>query len=163
MEEYKIGFNWKNIGQIMLFLILAVAVIIGIGFLDNVLYKKEPEITATMTDSTQLAEGELQIEDIKEGTGVEVKNGDTVSVHYKGTLTDGKQFDASYDRNQPFDFTVGESQVIEGWHQGLVGMKVGGKRKLTIPPNLGYGEQGSPPVIPPNSTLVFEIELLEIK
>ncbi|OGM59716.1 peptidylprolyl isomerase [Candidatus Woesebacteria bacterium RIFCSPLOWO2_01_FULL_37_19] len=106
---------------------------------------------------------ELKVEDIEVGKGQEVKDGDTVSVNYKGTLTDGKQFDSSYDRGQPFEFEVGAGDVIKGWDQGLVGMRVGGKRKLTIPSELGYGEQGAGVDIPPNSTLIFEIELLEIK
>ncbi|MEZ4372149.1 MAG: FKBP-type peptidyl-prolyl cis-trans isomerase [Polyangiaceae bacterium] len=106
---------------------------------------------------------ELKKEDIKEGTGPEVKDGDTVSVHYTGTLLDGTKFDSSKDRNEPFEFTVGKSSVIKGWHEGLVGMKKGGTRKLTIPASKGYGKAGSPPTIPPNATLVFEIELLEIK
>jgi len=107
--------------------------------------------------------GDLKIEDIKVGEGSEVIEGNEVSVHYTGTLTDGKKFDSSLDRGQSFSFTVGERQVIEGWDKGLLGMKVGGKRKLTIPPEMGYGAQGAGGDIPPNSTLVFEIELLEIK
>lgn len=107
--------------------------------------------------------GTLQSEDLVVGNGPAVKSGDTVSVHYTGWLSDGSKFDSSLDRNQPFEFTVGQGRVIQGWDQGLVGMQVGGTRKLTIPPNLAYGEQGSGNVIPPNATLVFEIQLLEIK
>ncbi len=105
----------------------------------------------------------LQSTDIVVGKGAEAKTGDTVSVHYLGTLTDGKEFDGSRKRNSPFVFKLGEGRVIKGWDQGVVGMKVGGKRKLVIPPALGYGERGMPPVIPPGSTLNFEIELLEVK
>lgn len=104
----------------------------------------------------------LIIEDLVTGSGQAAKEGDTVSVHYTGTLTNGQQFDSSLDRGQPFTFTIGVSSVIQGWHEGLVGMQPGGKRKLTIPPELGYGEQGAGGVIPPNATLIFEIELLEI-
>ncbi|MEW5849408.1 MAG: FKBP-type peptidyl-prolyl cis-trans isomerase [Myxococcota bacterium] len=105
---------------------------------------------------------ELQIEDIKQGTGKEAKKGNTVVVHYVGTLTNGKKFDSSRDRNEGFDFVLGAGQVIKGWDQGVAGMKVGGVRKLTIPPDLAYGKRGFPPVIPPDSTLIFEVELLEV-
>ncbi len=101
-------------------------------------------------------------EDIKVGTGPEAKAGDHVFVHYTGKLTDGTKFDSSLDRNEPFDFTLGQGQVIKGWDQGVAGMKKGGKRKLTIPSELGYGASGSPPKIPPNATLVFDVELLGI-
>lgn len=103
----------------------------------------------------------LKIEDLKVGTGAEAKSGNSVSVHYVGTLTDGKQFDSSRDRNEPFDFQLGAGMVIEGWDKGVAGMKVGGLRRLTVPPEMGYGKMGYPPVIPGNSTLVFEVELLK--
>lgn len=100
--------------------------------------------------------------DVVVGKGAEAKAGDKVSVHYVGTLTDGKEFDSSKKRNKPFDFTLGAREVIAGWDQGVAGMKVGGKRKLVIPPTLGYGARGAPPVIPPNATLNFEVELLGV-
>ena len=106
---------------------------------------------------------DLKKVDVVVGKGPEAKAGDTVSVHYVGTLTDGKKFDASRDHGQPFTFQLGAQRVIKGWDYGVPGMKVGGKRKLTIPYQLAYGEEGSPPVIPPKATLLFEIELLEIK
>lgn len=96
------------------------------------------------------------------GDGQEAKSGDRVQVHYRGTLENGRQFDASYDRGKPFVFNLGAGQVIQGWDQGVAGMRVGGKRRLTVPPELGYGARGFPPVIPPSATLVFEVELLEI-
>ncbi len=104
----------------------------------------------------------LQIEELQVGTGAEAKSGQSVSVHYTGTLTNGSKFDSSRDRNEPFDFQLGAGMVIKGWDQGVAGMKVGGRRKLTIPPELGYGAGGYPPVIPPNSTLIFDIELIEV-
>lgn len=104
----------------------------------------------------------LKIEDVKVGTGAEAKSGKSVSVHYTGTLTSGAKFDSSLDRNEPFEFQLGAGMVIQGWDEGVAGMKVGGRRKLTVPPELGYGARGYPPVIPPNSILVFDIELLEV-
>ncbi|HET7482129.1 MAG TPA: FKBP-type peptidyl-prolyl cis-trans isomerase [Actinomycetota bacterium] len=105
----------------------------------------------------------LKYQDLECGTGPEAKAGDTLTVHYVGKLESGKKFDASRDHGSPFTFPLGAGQVIKGWDEGLVGMKVGGKRELTIPPELGYGAAGSPPVIPPNATLVFEVELLDIQ
>lgn len=104
----------------------------------------------------------LKIEDLNIGTGDEAVSGKQVSVHYTGTLTDGSKFDSSLDRGQPFDFVLGAGQVIKGWDEGVAGMKIGGKRRLTVPPEMGYGAGGFPPVIPANSTLVFEVELLGV-
>ena len=104
----------------------------------------------------------LQIEDVTEGTGAEAKAGTTVSVHYTGWLTTGKKFDSSKDRGQPFSFRLGGGQVIRGWEEGVEGMKVGGTRKLTIPPELGYGARGAGGIIPPGATLVFEVDLLDV-
>ena len=101
-------------------------------------------------------------EDLVQGAGPMAKKGDHVSVHYTGRLLDGTQFDSSLDRGVPFEFVIGAREVIEGWDDGVVGMKKGGKRKLTIPPHLAYGKRGSPPKIGPDATLVFEIEMLEI-
>jgi FKBP-type peptidyl-prolyl cis-trans isomerase len=106
---------------------------------------------------------ELKMETLKEGGGAEAKAGSTVVVHYVGTLTDGKKFDSSRDRGTGFSFKLGAGQVIQGWDRGVAGMKIGEMRKLTIPSDLAYGARGYPPVIPPNSTLVFEVELLEVK
>jgi peptidylprolyl isomerase len=105
----------------------------------------------------------LIIEDIIEGKGYKVKSGDIVSMNYIGTFEDGTKFDSSYDRKEPFETAIGEGYVIKGWDVGIIGMKVGGKRKLIIPYDMAYGEHGIPGVIPPKSTLIFDVELLEIK
>ena len=104
----------------------------------------------------------LKIEVLQDGTGEEAKNGDNVSVHYVGTLEDGTKFDSSIDRGEPFSFDLGASRVIKGWDLGILGMKIGEKRKLTIPSDLAYGNDGIPNVIPPQATLIFEVELLNI-
>jgi peptidylprolyl isomerase len=105
----------------------------------------------------------LQYEDIKVGDGPSPRAGQTVVVHYTGWLTNGKKFDSSVDRGQPFKFAIGQGQVIKGWDEGVMSMKVGGKRKLTIPPHLGYGQRGMPGAIPPNATLVFDVQLLGLE
>jgi FKBP-type peptidyl-prolyl cis-trans isomerase FkpA len=105
----------------------------------------------------------LKYTDDQVGTGAEAQTGKTVSVHYTGWLLDGTKFDSSKDRNQPFSFPLGRGQVIKGWDEGVAGMKVGGKRTLVIPPDLGYGANGAGGVIPPNATLKFEVELLDVK
>jgi FKBP-type peptidyl-prolyl cis-trans isomerase FkpA len=105
----------------------------------------------------------LQYEDLQVGSGDEAVAGKRVEVHYTGWLTDGTKFDSSHNHGQPFAFQLGAGKVIKGWDEGVVGMKVGGKRKLTIPPDLGYGARGAGSVIPPNATIVFEVELLNVK
>lgn len=105
----------------------------------------------------------LQYEDSREGAGPAAQAGQTVSVHYTGWLENGKKFDSSKDRQEPFDFALGRGQVIKGWDEGVQGMKVGGIRKLTIPASLGYGARGAGGVIPPHATLIFEVELLGIR
>jgi FKBP-type peptidyl-prolyl cis-trans isomerase len=106
----------------------------------------------------------LEMDDEVTGTGRAAQTGDTVHVQYTGTLMNGQKFDSSYDHGaEPFKFTLGRGEVIQGWDRGVVGMKVGGKRKLAIPPELGYGETGSPPSIPPGAGLIFEVELVSIE
>lgn len=116
-----------------------------------------PEPTSTIPP------GQLKIDDITLGDGDVATPGKTVTVNYKGTLEDGTVFDSSYDRGTPFSFKLGAGEVIQGWDIGVAGMKVGGKRKLTIPPDLGYGAQGAGSVIPPYATLIFEVELLKVE
>src|SRR5437868_10443425 len=109
-----------------------------------------------------MAPSGLRIESLKSGNGATPKKGDAVTVHYTGWLTSGEKFDSSRDRNDPFTFRLGAGEVIPGWDQGVAGMKVGGQRTLTIPPDLGYGAQGAGGVIPPNATLVFDVELMNV-
>ncbi len=142
---------------------MVVAALLGAGCEDKV---PEPTPSAPPVKSAKSSdEGpkELLREDLKVGTGPEAKAGDEVKVHYTGRLLKTNfKFDSSLDKGEPFTFTLGEGQVIKGWDQGVVGMKVGGKRKLTIPSDLAYGKAGSPPKIPADAPLVFEVELLEI-
>jgi len=121
------------------------------------------EVNNNRTQQEEIMEiTELQIVDTTVGEGKEAILGKVVSVHYTGTLTDGTKFDSSVDRETPFQFTLGAGQVIQGWDQGVIGMKVGGKRTLTIPSDLAYGPTGRPGTIPPSATLIFDIELLDV-
>jgi peptidylprolyl isomerase len=130
------------------------------GSADNTDLNEKPVIETTGDESP----GALIVEDIVVGDGPEAKSGDRVSMQYVGVLySDGTEFDASWDRGEPFDFTLGTGEVIPGWDQGIVGMKVGGRRELVIPPDLAYGAAGQPPTIPPDATLVFIVDLLDIK
>jgi peptidylprolyl isomerase len=131
--------------------------------------QQSADVDTTKKPKVEVPEGQppagLKIEDLKVGDGATARTGDTVAVHYVGvSYSTGKQFDASWDApgQQPLTFTIGAGDVIPGWDQGVAGMKVGGRRELTIPPELAYGEQGQPPVIGPNETLVFVIDLLDV-
>jgi FKBP-type peptidyl-prolyl cis-trans isomerase len=146
--------------------ITLVVVVLGVGMW----YTKKLDMESASALSTQQQQivdtqkqlmNQLQIKDVVVGTGAEAKTGDTVSVNYLGTFTDGTKFDSSYDRHQPFEFHLGAGEVIQGWDLGVVGMKVGGKRELTIPPELGYGNRATGS-IPPNSILHFTVELLGV-
>ena len=118
---------------------------------------------ATMAGNLETTPSGLQYEDLKVGTGAAPQKGQTAIVHYTGTLADGKVFDSSKTRGEPFSFALGRGQVIKGWDEGVATMKVGGTRKLVIPPDLAYGARGAGGVIPPNATLTFEVELLEVR
>ncbi|MEK9178648.1 MAG: FKBP-type peptidyl-prolyl cis-trans isomerase [Patescibacteria group bacterium] len=153
--------------QRVLFSLLAILILLGLGFL--ILRERQTQTTNTdefvfqQISPTQPPSTTLKIEDIRIGTGSAVKEGDTVIIHYEGKFANGQVFDSSYKRNTPFETEIGVGRVIEGWDKGLLGMKIGGKRKLTIPPNLGYGARGVQNVIPPNAVLIFDVELLDIK
>ncbi len=158
-----------------IFPIIIILAILGIVFVGANSIKfgstQAPAVSATevptqipMNNSTPNPSSDLKIEDTVVGTGETAVSGKTVTVNYTGTLTDGTKFDSSLNPGRtPFTFNLGAGFVIKGWDEGVVGMKVGGKRKLTIPASLGYGAAGSPPVIPPNATLIFDIELLKVE
>ena len=129
----------------------------------NTTAKATTTTTAPAAGNVQVLSGGVRAEDLKVGDGALAETGTNVTVHYTGWLTDGTKFDSSVDRGDPFKFRLGAGQVIRGWDEGVKGMRVGGKRKLTIPPDMGYGAAGAQGVIPPNATLVFDVELLDVK
>ncbi|MDD5076898.1 MAG: FKBP-type peptidyl-prolyl cis-trans isomerase [Sphaerochaetaceae bacterium] len=156
----------KNLATILSVIILVIAILaIGVYFFNQNTKNQETNMNQQnqeeLNNQTQTTE-EMKIEIIKEGEGEEVKSGDQITVNYVGMLEDGTIFDSSIERGQPFPFTIGIGGVIQGWEIGVIGMKVGETRKLTIPSQLAYGERGVSGVIPPNSTLIFEINLLKI-
>lgn len=145
-----------------LFSALTLALLVSLSFTSCT--KKDKESTESTTTTSGGDVSSLKTEELKAGSGKEAKSGTKVSVHYTGWLTNGKKFDSSVDRGEPFEFELGAGQVIQGWDQGVAGMKVGGKRKLTIPPQMAYGDRDvGGGLIPANSTLVFEVELLDVK
>jgi FKBP-type peptidyl-prolyl cis-trans isomerase FkpA len=146
----------NKIISILILLLIAAGAVYYFCFAQKSENQPLPEEQNQMTDL-------LKIETLKEGTGEAAKNGDMVSVHYTGTLLNGTKFDSSLDRGEPITFQLGVGQVIAGWEQGILGMKVGEKRKLTIAPELAYGSAGAGGIIPPNATLIFETELVAIK
>ena len=121
-----------------------------------------PELNVDLSAMTKQPSG-LYIQEVAPGNGAEATSGKQVAVHYTGTLVDGRKFDSSHDRGEPIQFPLGTGRVIKGWDEGIAGMKVGGKRKLVIPPELGYGSRGAGADIPPNATLVFDVELMDVK
>ena len=141
---------------IIVLILIAAGLVYYFDFYQKKNMKEENKITNQTADR-------IKIEILEKGNGAAAKNGDTIVVHYIGTLENGTKFDSSLDRGRPFSFVLGAGQVIAGWEQGILGMRVGEKRKLTIAPELAYGEAGAGNAIPPNATLIFEINLLEIK
>lgn len=144
----------RTVRIVAIIIVVALALSVVVYILKNRSSSSESEITTSSG---------LRYTDLKVGTGESPRRGQTVTVHYRGTLENGNQFDSSYDRGVPSDFRIGVGAVIKGWDEGLMTMKVGGKRRLVIPPALGYREAGSPPKIPPNAILIFEVELLGVK
>jgi FKBP-type peptidyl-prolyl cis-trans isomerase len=145
-------------------LLIVIAVIILILIAVGVYFLIQPKSSTNQNQQTSSSfdiQG-MKVEILKQGTGEGAKAGDNISVNYVGTFPDGTKFDSSIDRGAPFPYTLGQNQVIQGWELGILGMKVGEKRKLTIPPELAYGAAGRPPIIPQNATLIFEIDMLSI-
>jgi len=140
---------------------ICLSIILGMVTMSSGQAQSNASPTKVTGKPTTTASG-LQYWEITAGTGTTAVAGKTVSVHYTGWLTDGKKFDSSVDRGQPFMFPLGAGRVIKGWDEGVAGMKVGGKRQLRIPPELGYGARGAPGAIPPNATLIFDVELLDV-
>jgi len=152
-DENKMGFEWGKLGLFILSFVLVLGAVLLV----------DQKLKVSQNVKVEQNAEEVKIEDLLVGTGDEAVSGKKVTVHYTGSLTDGIKFDSSLDRGTPFTFNLGAGEVIKGWDQGVVGMKVGGKRKLIIPPSLGYGETGAGDAIPPNATLIFEVELLKVE
>ena len=157
----------KNVGQAVAIVVavLIVAFFFGGAFVNFASLRSaaKPSDQAAVAESERFASNGLRVNDVLVGSGPAAESGDTLVIHYTGGLSSGEKIDSSLDRGQPFEFPLGVGFVIPGLDQGLIGMKVGGERNLVIPPSLAYGETGYPPVIPPNSILIFDIQLLEIK
>jgi FKBP-type peptidyl-prolyl cis-trans isomerase len=150
-------------------IVIALIILVFLGLIAYLVYQAiAPDTPATDTPAAAPAgefittDSGLQYQDVVIGEGDEAVPGSRVQVHYTGRLEDGTQFDTSRDSGQPFEFTLGAGRVIQGWEEGIAGMREGGQRTLIIPPELGYGESGFPPVIPPNATLIFDVELIDV-
>jgi FKBP-type peptidyl-prolyl cis-trans isomerase FkpA len=159
----------KKNSRILLIVIAVLVIIVG-SVLFSRTHRDDPSSANAAPATTAAHQEGMKMTDVKEGTGAEAVTGKTVVVHYTGWLYDdsapdhkGTKFDSSRDRGDPFDFPLGAGHVIKGWDQGVAGMKVGGQRTLVIPPEMGYGARGAGGVIPPNATLVFDVELLDVK
>jgi FKBP-type peptidyl-prolyl cis-trans isomerase len=159
IRSYRINMSFEK--KFLITGLIALAILLGVFFLFIGKKDQKEEVEVT-TGKEETVVNELKIEDLVVGTGAEAVTGKNVTVNYKGTLENGTQFDSSYDRGVPFSFALGAGEVIAGWDQGVAGMKVGGKRVLTIPPDLGYGSRAVG-TIPPNSVLIFEVELLKVE
>lgn len=147
--------------------VVIILIVVGIYFMNSSNQPQQGKFQKAKSSKSQTTEKSfdiqgMKVEILKEGSGKEAKTGDNIVVDYVGTLLDGTKFDSSVDRKQPFPYTLGQNMVIQGWELGLLGMKVGETRRLTIPPELAYGVQGRPPVIPQNATLIFDIQMLSI-
>lgn len=151
----------KNLLSVTVIILIVVGLIAGLHFIIQDSINKQAEKQNPNPGNYTMIQG-MKVEILKQGTGEPAKTGDKVTVNYVGTLENGTKFDSSIDRGTPFPFTLGENRVIQGWELGVLGMKVGEKRKLTIPPELGYGDRAVGEVIPANSTLIFEVDLLNI-
>jgi FKBP-type peptidyl-prolyl cis-trans isomerase len=152
----------KYVAAIAIIFVTTAGFVLGQGEAKNSAASNTDAPSKVTGDGVKTDSG-LQYWDIRVGNGEVAKEGSHVRVHYTGWLTTGKKFDSSVDAGKPFDFTIGNGEVIKGWEDGIAGMKVGGKRQLRIPPALGYGAEGYPPDIPPNATLIFEIKLLGVQ
>jgi len=152
----------NKIYSIIILVIAAIIIITAVIYFSLPKNNNMPPENQNQQNSTSFEIQGMKVEILKEGTGVGAQAGDNIVVNYVGTLTDSTKFDSSIDRNEPFPYILGQNRVIQGWELRLLGMKVGEKRKLIIPPELAYGSQGRPPVIQPNATLIFEIDMLKI-
>lgn len=160
--RYRYGKSVRDISVVTLLILAAAVLYAQTPAHKRILVAPNTNAPTKVTGDGVKTDSGLQYWDIKVGTGDEAKDGDQIKVHYTGWFTDGKKFDSTVDAHQPYSFTLGVGKVIKGWDEGIVGMKVGGQRQLRIPPELAYGEAGYKTIIPPNATLIFDVQLLAI-